>query len=60
MIPDTPADHKATRIEPGEILLAVDGTTVDPALDLTKVLNGPIDRDVQLTVRNARRARNAT
>jgi tricorn protease len=52
VIPGTPADHKATRILPGEILIAVDGATVDPALDLTRVLNGPIDRDVRLTVRN--------
>jgi tricorn protease len=52
VIPGTPADHKATRIVAGEVLLAVDGTTVDPALDLTKVLNGPIERDVKLTVRN--------
>ena len=26
VIPDTPADHKATRILPGEVLVAVDGT----------------------------------
>ena len=51
VIAGTPADHKATRIVAGEILLAVDGTTVDPALDLTKVLNGRIDRDIKLTVR---------
>jgi tricorn protease len=53
VIPGTPADHKATRIMPGDIVLAVDGTTIDPALDLTKVLNGPADRDMTLTVRNA-------
>ena len=52
VIPDTPADHKTTRIMPGEILLAIDGTTVDPAMDLTTVLNGPGDRDVKLTIRN--------
>ena len=51
VIPDTPADHKATRILPGETLMAVDGTPVDPAMDLTRVLNGPTDRDVKLTVR---------
>ena len=52
VIPDTPADHKTTRILPGEILLAIDSVTVDPALDLTKVLNGPSDRDVKLTIRD--------
>jgi tricorn protease len=52
VIPGSPADHRATRIEPGEVVLAVDGTPVDPALDLTRVLNGPIERDVRLTVRS--------
>ncbi len=51
VIPDTPADHKTTRISVGETLMAVDGTTVDPAMDPTKVLNGPTDRDVKLTIR---------
>jgi tricorn protease len=51
VIPDGPADHKTTRVAPGELVLAIDGTTVDPALDLTRVLNGPLDRDVRLLVR---------
>jgi tricorn protease len=50
VIPGSPADHRASRVEPGEVVLSIDGTTVDPALDLTKVLNGPIERDVRLTV----------
>ncbi|WP_435016924.1 S41 family peptidase [Tundrisphaera sp. TA3] len=53
VIPGTPADHKGTKILAGETLMAVDGTPVDPALDLTRVLNGPADRDVRLTIRNA-------
>ena len=53
VIPGTPADHKATRILAGEVVISIDGTSVDPALDLTKVLNGPIDRDIRLTVRGA-------
>jgi tricorn protease len=28
----------------------IDGTKVDPALDLTEILNGPVDRDIQLLV----------
>ncbi|MGE3818162.1 MAG: S41 family peptidase [Isosphaeraceae bacterium] len=51
VIPGGPTDKKATRVEPGEIVLSIDGTSVDPALDLTKVLNGPPDRDVTLTIR---------
>lgn len=52
VIPDSPADHKLSRIEAGEIVLSIDGTTVDPSLDLTLVLNGPSERDVRLVVRN--------
>jgi tricorn protease len=52
VIPGSPADHKATRVEPGEVVLAIDGTAVDPAFDLTQVLNGPIERDVRLTVQD--------
>ena len=52
VIPGSPADHKLTRIQPGEVVLSIDGAAVDPALDLTRILNGPIDRDVRLTVRS--------
>lgn len=47
-----PADRKESKIRPGEIVLAIDDTVVDPALDLTQVLNGPLDRDITLRVRN--------
>lgn len=53
VVPDSPADRKSTRIAPGEFVLTIDGTTVDPALDLTTVLNGPLDRDIRLSVRDA-------
>jgi len=53
VIPDTPADHKATRVLPGEVITAVDGAAGAPAMDLTKVLNGPADRDLRLGVRSA-------
>ena len=52
VIGDSPADHKKSKVEPGEIILSIDGVTVDPSMDLTKVLNGPIDRDIQLLVRD--------
>ena len=61
MIPDSPADHKKSQVEPGEIILNIDGVTVDPSMDLTRVLNGPIDRDIQLLVRDrAGKDRNVT
>ena len=52
VIPQGPADHAKGRIKPGEVILSIDGTTVDPAMDLTTVLNGRLDRDIHLSVRN--------
>jgi tricorn protease len=52
VIGDSPADHKRSKVEPGEIILSIDGLTVDPSMDLTKVLNGPTDRDIRLLVRD--------
>jgi tricorn protease len=46
-----PADHKKSRISAGEVVLAIDGTAVNPDMDLTTVLNGPLERDVRLRVR---------
>ncbi len=53
VLPDGPTDHKKSKVEAGEIVLAIDGTSVDPAMDLTRVLNGPLGRDIVLKVRNA-------
>ena len=52
VIPESPADHKKTRLEAGEIITRIDGTNVDPSIDLTVVLNGLSDRDIHLTVNN--------
>ena len=52
LIPDGPADRADSRIAPGEVVLAIDGASVDPGLDLTTVLNGLSQRDIQLRVRN--------
>lgn len=52
VIPESPADQKRSRIQAGEIVVSIDGTTVDPSLDLTTVLNGPSDRDIVLIVRD--------
>ena len=51
VLPDSPADKKKVRLKAGEVVESIDGTTVDPSMDLTKVLNGPIDRDVRLVVK---------
>jgi tricorn protease len=52
VIAGSPADQKKSKIEPGEIILSIDGATVDPSMDLTRLLNGPIDRDIRLLVRD--------
>ncbi len=48
------ADKAGSRIMSGEVVLSIDGTTVDPDMDLTKVLNGPLNRDIALQVKNAK------
>ena len=53
VIPDGPTDQEDARVEAGDVVLAIDGVTVDPDYDLTKVLNGRLDRDVKLRVRSA-------
>lgn len=51
VIPNGPATDESSLIAVGEIILSIDGTDVDPAMDLTAVLNGRIDRDIQLRVK---------
>ncbi len=53
VIYDSPAYQRKTRILPGETVLSIDGKAVDIAMDLTTVLNGRLDRDIVLQVRNA-------
>jgi tricorn protease len=53
VLPNGPADHKRTRIAAGELVVAIDGTPVDPATDLTRALNGPPGREVAVKVRAA-------
>lgn len=51
-----PADRQSSRLFPGDTILTIDGTQVDPAYDLTQVLNGPLSRDLRLLVRSAEQA----
>jgi len=53
VLPNGPADHEKSRISPGEIIRSIDGVNVDPGMDLTEVLNGPLDRDIRLSVQSA-------
>ena len=53
IVPEGPATDESSLMRPGEVILSIDGTAVDPAIDLTTVLNGRIDRNIQLKVRAA-------
>ena len=52
VIEDSPADMEKSKIRAGEIILKIDGHDVDPAMDLTELLNGELDRDIRLVVRD--------
>ncbi|MCA9191528.1 MAG: PD40 domain-containing protein [Planctomycetales bacterium] len=47
---DGPADKKTSKLGAGDVVLEIDGHTVDPSLDLTTILNGRLDRDIVLKV----------
>jgi len=53
VLPRGPADYKKSQLKAGEIIVQIDDTPVDPNMDLTRVLNGPLARDVHLRVRGA-------
>jgi len=57
VIPKSPASRKESRVEAGEIVLKVDGKDVQPAMDVSSVLNGPMERDIVLTVQNGDKTR---
>jgi len=53
LLPEGPSDREKSHIEAGEVVLSIDGTTVTASMDLTAVLNGPLDRDIDLLVRDS-------
>jgi tricorn protease len=56
VLPSGPTDKSKSRLQAGDIILMIDGTKVDPALDLTEIFNGPVDRDIQLLVQRKNEA----
>ncbi len=52
-LPGTPADQKKTKLLPGDIVLAIDGKTIDNAIDPAAYLNGNPNRDIALKVKNS-------
>jgi tricorn protease len=53
VLPGSPAEHKKSRVLPGEIVVSIDGKELMPTTDLTSILNGPLARDIVLKVKNA-------
>lgn len=53
VLPGGPTDLAKSRVKAGEVVLAIDGKSVDPSMDLTQILNGPLDRDITLKIRAA-------
>lgn len=48
-----PTDQAGTEVGAGEIVLAIDGKTIDPSMRVGDVLSGRLDRDIDLLVRAA-------
>lgn len=53
VLPKSPATQVKSHLEPGDIILEIDGTAVDPAMDLTTVLNVVLPCDMKLKVQKA-------
>jgi tricorn protease len=51
IIPEGPATETGSLLQPGDVILSIDGVDVDPDLDLTTILNGRLDRDIRLRVK---------
>jgi tricorn protease len=52
VLPGGPADKPRSKLRPREIIQEINGVPVSLDKDLTAVLNGPLDRELLLTVKN--------
>lgn len=50
VVEGSPADRVESQLFPGDVIKSIDGTVVDPDFDLTLVLNGRSDREIELRV----------
>ena len=57
VFPSGPTDTPRCRVQPGEIVVSMDGTEVGPTTDLTTVLNGSWPREMLLEVRGSNTTR---
>lgn len=53
VLPTGPADKARSKLRPGDIIQKVNGVAVDLGKDLPGMLNGPLDRELTLTVAGA-------
>ena len=53
VIPNGPADKVRTRVQVGEVVVSINGKGVDPDVELTSRLNGILQRDIRLRVRDS-------
>ncbi len=60
VIPGGPGDRELSRLFAGDRIISIDGTAVDPAMDLTQVLNGRLDRDIVVRVSRQTEDKNDT
>ncbi len=51
ILPQSTADQKKSKLAPGEVILSIDGTPVNPETDLTTILTGPASRLLTLKVK---------
>ena len=59
LIKDGPLYDRRDRVAPGDELLAVDGATVNPSINIWKYFNGKIDKRVTLSFRNPKSQKTA-
>lgn len=53
VVPEGPADQVESRLQRDDVILEVDGTEITKTSDPTRVLNGSLDRDINLKVKRA-------
>lgn len=53
VLPGGPADKKRSGLFAGEIIASIDGKKVSRDMDLSEALNGPLDREIALSVKGA-------
>ena len=53
VIRNSPAAREDSLVEAGELVMAIDGKSVDPGMDIATVLTGRSDREIRVSVRNA-------